>query len=309
MTVPASRTTPSTIAAFALLVVLVGTNIVAIRFTNRELAPLWNAGFRFALASGLFAAIAALQRRGWPTYRVVRGSVVYGLLAFAGFFAFVYVGLVHATAALGQTVLALGPLMTLVIASAIGMERLHGRAVAASALALVGIAVAFGAQEHLDVPAASLVALAAGAASFAVGGIVAKRLPAADAVIRNAVGTAVGAAVLLTLSRFAGEPWTLPRSTEAWLWFVYLVVPGTVVIFLLFLYLLDRLPATVVAYQFVLAPIVSITLAWLLLGESIGPGTLVGAAIVVGAVYLGALHPAAGEPVPREARTHGAAPP
>ena len=90
--------------------------------------------------------------------------------------------------------------------------------------------------------------------------------------------------------------WILPRSTVTWLWLAYLVIPGTVAIFLLFLYLLRRLPATVVAYQFVLAPIVSITLGGLLLGESIGPGTVVGAAVVAGAVYVGALSPAAGGP-------------
>jgi len=289
MTTNTSRPPLAAIAAFAVLVILVGTNIVAIRFTNRELAPLWNAGLRFAVAAVLFSLLAAVLRPGWPSARVVWGSILYGLLAFAGFFAFVYIGLVQATAALGQTVLALGPLITLLLASSLGMESVHRRAVAGSALALVGIAIAFGAQEHLDVPLMSLGALAAGATSFAIAGIVAKRLPPADPVLQNAIGTAVGAIVLLTLSRIAGEPWVLPRSIETWLWFAYLVIPGTVLIFLLFLSLLRRLPATVVSYQFVLAPIVSITLGVLLLDEPIGPGIVVGAALVAAAVYLGAL--------------------
>jgi drug/metabolite transporter (DMT)-like permease len=205
------------------------------------------------------------------------------------FFAFVYTGLVHATAALGQTVLALGPLVTLLLATAAGMEPLRGRAVAGAAFAMIGIGIAFCAQEHLDVPAVSVLALAAGATSFAAAGILAKRLPPADPVVQNAIGTAVGAMVLLTLSRIAGEPWLMPQSPATWLWFAYLVIPGTVVIFLLFLYLVRRLPATVVSYQFVLAPIVSITLGWVILGEPIGPGTVVGAAIVASGVYLGAL--------------------
>ena len=39
----ANRTDRATIAAFAALVGLIGTNLVAIRIGNRELAPLWHA--------------------------------------------------------------------------------------------------------------------------------------------------------------------------------------------------------------------------------------------------------------------------
>jgi hypothetical protein len=41
----AARADRTTILAFAALVVLIGTNLVAIRIGNRELAPLWHAGF------------------------------------------------------------------------------------------------------------------------------------------------------------------------------------------------------------------------------------------------------------------------
>jgi drug/metabolite transporter (DMT)-like permease len=279
--------------AFASLVILVGTNIVAIRFTNRELAPFWNAGARFALAAAIFGLIAAGRGTARPPASAVRGSILYGLLAFAVFFAFVYVGLVHATAALGQTVLALGPLITLLLAGAMGLERIRARAIVGSALAVAGIGIVFGAHEHLDVPFASLAALVAAATSFALGSLVAKRVPAIDSVLENTIATAVGAVILLPLSLLTGESWTVPQDPATWLAFAYLVLPGTIVIFLLFLYLLHRLPASVVSYQFVLAPIVSITLATLLLGETVGPGTLVGAAVVALGVYVGALAPGA----------------
>src|SRR4029078_11387664 len=47
------------VAAFPLLVVLVATNLVAIRYSNRELPPFWDAGARFALAALIFAVIVA----------------------------------------------------------------------------------------------------------------------------------------------------------------------------------------------------------------------------------------------------------
>lgn len=287
----------TTVVAFGALVVLVALNLVAIRFTNRELAPFWNAGARFALAAIVYGLIAVGRRIPRPSSRAVAGSVVYGLFAFAGFFAALYVGLVDATAALGQTVLALGPLVTLLLAAAVGLEPVRGRAVAGAIVGVVGVGIVFGAQEHLRVPITSLLALAAAATSFAAGAIVAKRIPPVDPVWQNAVGTAVGGAVLLTLSRVAGDAWTPPQAGVTWLWFAYLVVPGTVVVFLLYLALLRRLPASVVSYQFILAPLASIALGAVLLDEPAGFVMLIGATVVAAGVYLGALDAARPRPV------------
>ena len=277
------------VAAVISLVVLVGTNLVAIRYSNRELPPFWNAGFRFALAALLFAGILALRHPRRPSRTDLAAGVGYGLFAFAGFFAFVYLGLVRAPTAIGQTVLALNPLVTMFLAAAIGMERIRPRAVVGAAISFTGIALAFGAATQLNVPAGSLLALAAATTSFAAGTIVVRRVRTAEPITQNLVATLVGAAVLLVVSALTGEPWRLPATPGTWLAFLYLVGPGTVVVFVLLLYLLHRWSATAVSYQFVLAPIVSITLAATLLGESVGAGVVLGAILVVVGVYVGAI--------------------
>jgi drug/metabolite transporter (DMT)-like permease len=258
---------------FALLVVLVGTSLVAIRYSNRELDPFWNAGLRFALAAVIFAALVLLRRPSRPTVGVVLGSALYGVLGFAGFFGLLYAGLVQATAALGQTVLALGPLLTLFLAALAGLERLRWRPILGAMVSVAGIGIAFGAQAELDVPPGSVLALIGAAASFAAAGIIVKRSPPADPFVQNAVATAVAAVLLLAMSAAAGEPWRLPETVGTWVALVYLVLPGTVLIFMLFLFLLRRRRATTVAYQFILAPIVSITLGRLLLDEPVGRGS------------------------------------
>jgi drug/metabolite transporter (DMT)-like permease len=280
-----------TVAGFGLLVVLVGTNLVAIRYSNRELAPFWNAGFRFALASAGFGVLAMIRRARIPSGAELASGTLFGLLSFAGFFGFLYTGLVHATAALGQTMLALGPLITMFLAAAVGMERLRTRAVAGGLISLIGIAVSFGAASALDVPIGSLVLLVAAAASFSAGGIVARRSRGADPIVQNLIATGVGAVVLLAVSALTGEPWQLPATTGTWVAFLYLVIPGTIVIFLLFLWLLRRWTATAVSYQLILAPIVSVTLAAVLLGEPIPTAAALGLALVVGGVYIGAIAP------------------
>src|SRR5262249_56483622 len=119
-----ARTNQATIAAFAALVGLIGTNLVAIRIGNRELAPFWHAGFRFLVAAVLFWAIAVIRRAKLPSRRAATGAAVYGLLSFAAFFGFLYAGLVQASVGIATATLALGPLITLALAAAIGLERL-----------------------------------------------------------------------------------------------------------------------------------------------------------------------------------------
>jgi drug/metabolite transporter (DMT)-like permease len=286
---PASKVDGRVLAAFVLLVLLVGTNLVAIRYSNRELAPFWNAGLRFSLAAIGFAVILAVRRPGLPSRRAVMGGTVYGLLAFAGFFGFIYLALVHAPAAIGQTVLALNPLVTMFLAAAVGMERLRGRAILGAAISLVGIAIAFGAAAQLRVPFDSLLQLLGATTSFAAGAIIVRRLRGAEPITQNLLASAVGGAILLAISAAIGEPWRLPATPGTWLAFIYLVGPGTIVTFLLLLYVIHEWSATASSYQFVLAPIVSVTLAAMLLGEPVGPTVLLGVGFVLVGVYVGAV--------------------
>lgn len=275
--------------AFALLVVLIGTNLVAIRVGNRELAPLWHAGFRFLLAALLFWLIALVLRSPRPTAPAAAGAALYGLLTIAGFFAFVYAGLVDAPVGLATTTLALGPLITLGFAAAAGLERIRPSAVVGGAIAFAGIAIMYASALTRDVPAMSLVLFALAAVCFASGGIVVKRTPQINPVVQNGIASTVGAVVLVALAVMFGERLAIPARPETWIALLYLVVPGTVLTFAILLYLLHRWPASRVAYQFVLAPIVAIGLAALLLQEQIEPVVVAGTALVIVGVWVGAL--------------------
>jgi drug/metabolite transporter (DMT)-like permease len=285
----ADRPDRTTFLAFGTLVLFVGANAVAIRYSNRELAPMWGAGFRFTLAAAIFWVIVAARRLPVPRGSALRGAVLYGLLGFAAFFAFLYWGLVRASAGLGQIVLALVPLLTMVFAVAHGLERFRARAVAGGVIALAGIAIVFGGEARTDVPLTSMLSLVAGAASFAEAGIVVKRMPSTDPFATNAVASSVGAAVLLALSVALGEPRAIPAQVATWVALAYLVILGTVTVFLLFLFLVKRWRASSVSYQFVLAPFVGVALAAALAGEAVTPVFVVGAALVLAGVYVGAL--------------------
>ena len=115
------------LAAFGALVLLAGGNGVAIRFSNRELAPLWGAGLRFLLAALILFALMALLKLALPRGRALMGALLYGVFQFSGAFGLFYYALVQVHAGLGQTLLALVPLATLLLAVAQRQENLSAR--------------------------------------------------------------------------------------------------------------------------------------------------------------------------------------
>lgn len=59
------------LAAFGAFVLIGGFNFVAVRFSNRELAPMFGAGVRFTSAAVLLLAVLALRRLPMPRGRAL----------------------------------------------------------------------------------------------------------------------------------------------------------------------------------------------------------------------------------------------
>jgi drug/metabolite transporter (DMT)-like permease len=277
-----------TLAAFLSAVVVGGSNFVAVRYSNRELDPLWGAGLRFALAAAAFGVLAVALRLPLPRGRALALVLAYGLLGFAAAYGCLYWAMQEATAGLAAVVLAVGPLLTLLLAVAHGLERLRRRALLGSLIALAGTAVIFAESGSLDVGWSSfaLLLLAALCASESV--ILSKQAGRLHPVTMNFVGMSAGALALLAVSAAAGERLALPETGEAQLAVVYLVA-ATVALFLCILYVVQRWAASATAYTFVSMPVVAVALGAVIADEKITLATLAGGAIVCAGVYVGAL--------------------
>jgi drug/metabolite transporter (DMT)-like permease len=280
------------LAAFIAMSVLAGGNAVAIRFSNRELDPLWGAALRFALATALLATLMAVLQVSLPRGRALRGAVLYGALAIGGAFALAYYGLVDVHAGLGQTLLATVPLATLFLAVLQRQERLRLGAVVGGMIALAGIAVMSQATLAADVPVLSLFAVLGGALCFAEAAILVRHFPVVHPVALNAVGMATGALLLAVGALIAQEAIELPDRRDTWLALSYLVPVGSVVVFVLYVVVLRYWEASRAAYEFVLIPIVTVVLSMWLDDEPLGIGLLLGGPLVLIGVYVGALRPA-----------------
>jgi drug/metabolite transporter (DMT)-like permease len=280
---------PETVSAFVLGAILAGGNGVAIRFSNRELDPLWGAGLRFCLASALLVAIFAALRLELPHGRALAGVVLFGVVQFAATYALAYYALVELHAGFGQVLLALVPLMTLLLAVAQRQERLRAAAVAGTLLALVGVAVMSQAPLRESLPVLSVLAALGSALCFAQAAVLVRRLPPVHPVTMNAVGMVAGAAVLVAVAFAAGDTFALPDGAATWAAVWYLVTLGSVGVFLLYLFVLKRWVASRAAYSFVLIPIVTVVLSAWLDDEPVGWGLVVGGVLVLAGVYIGAL--------------------
>lgn len=274
--------------AFAGVVLLAGSNIVAVRFSNRELDPFWGAGIRFLGASVILWALVARGRAPLPRGRPLGGALVYGILSFLIAYAFFYWGSQEVPAGLGGTIMASVPLLTVLFAAAHRLEPLRLRGVVGALIALAGIAIMSSGALAGDVSLLSVLAVVVAAAAASESGIVLKLLPSAHPVVTNAIGMSVGAVLLLVVSSIAGESWQQPRSPSVWAAIVYLTVASPA-LFMLLVYVIQRWSATGASYQFVLFPIVSVLGGALLLGEDVTTSLLLGAPFVILGVYVGAL--------------------
>src|SRR5690349_20517767 len=106
-----SRADAAVLAVFIACTVIGGSNIVAVRISNRELAPFWGAGLRFSIAALLLIAFAAWRRIPLPLGPALPGVALFGLLNFGVFYALGYWGLLEAPAAAAATLIALAPLL------------------------------------------------------------------------------------------------------------------------------------------------------------------------------------------------------
>lgn len=283
------RSDPLTLAVFVMVVLIGGTNFVAVRFSNQELAPFWGAGTRFAVAAFLLLCVAVGRGLQLPRGRALLGAGTFGVLNFGVSYALAYWALVEAPAALASVVVALVPLLTLLLARLHGLEQLSWRGAFGGGIALVGIAIVFADQLQAAIPLASVMALIIMAVCIAESTVIAKILPRVHPIATNGVAMVPGAALLLLLSAIVGEDHILPMHGATWFAFTYLATIGSVGLFVGFLLVVQRWSASATSYATVLFPIVTVAIGALVAREIVSLTFVIGAAVLVmvGA-YLGA---------------------
>ena len=282
------RPDTKTLLAFGGVVVFGGANAIGVKLTVQELAPFWGAATRFGASAALLIVIVLVARRSWPRGRGLAGAALYGVVGFAASYGFAYVALGDVPAGAAMVFIALAPLFTFGLAILHGQERFHVQGLIGGLIAVVGIGIVFVDQLSADVPIFALSLVLVAVVAIAESGVIVKAIPRSDPFATNAVAMLIGAALLFVFSLVAGESRQLPTQPTTWAAVGYLVVFGSVAMFALYLFMVQRWTASAASYVTLLMPLVTVLLAAVLTGERITPPFVAGGAVILGGVYVGA---------------------
>jgi drug/metabolite transporter (DMT)-like permease len=257
--------------------------------TGIELTPLL--ALRFVMAAAMLWALVLLRRRplGSP-----RGLVLGAALGFGGYAlqAGLYFGAIQRIdVGLASLLLYAYPSLVTLAAFALRRESPTRRKLGALALASSGVVLvlAGGGTGSIDWLGVAMALACAGFYTVFILG--SERASAKTPAVPFAASVATGAAVTFAIAAlFAGG---VHASGEGVMWAAVIALFSTVMPIVMFVAGLARVGASTAAIASTVEPALTVALAWIVLGETLGPLQLAGGALVLSAVVLLQLRPRA----------------
>jgi drug/metabolite transporter (DMT)-like permease len=275
-------------------------NIVLGKIALRFFPPIALASFRLLVAAVIMPLIFVVARRNSdssPTSFTLRDIKTLSWLALTGVIlnqgCFI-IGLNHTSAAHSALILATGPITIFLLAWLREIESATWRKVAGLTFAFCGVSML--ATEHGFQPRSpnllgDIITLC-GSVGFALYTISARSwVIRYDAVLVNTLLYSLSAIVVGPIALYEAVTMSQARQWNSvpwsgWLAFVYVTISGSVVAFLIYTWALQYLaPSRAGALTYV-HPIMSSSLAVLMLGEPITIGLIMGGLLILAGLYL-----------------------
>ncbi|MGZ5581659.1 MAG: DMT family transporter [Usitatibacter sp.] len=232
---------------------------------------------RFTIAGGLLALIMAATRRPWPRGRPLAVAVGMGAIGYVGQAVCYFSALNYASAGLVALLLYAYPMLVCLLAAAFLREPLTRRRIALLLASFAGIALTLGGGH--GTPRGIALGLAA-AAFYSVYIVVGARSLGGTDALASATVVCLSAAATLWVASLIRAP-QFPGIWWGWAAVGAIAVVSTVVAIIAFFAGLKRIGAASASIASTLEPVVTVALAWLILGETLSPIQLVGGALVL----------------------------
>jgi drug/metabolite transporter (DMT)-like permease len=251
--------------------------------------PLILLAARFSLAGVLILGVWALRRDAWSlSWRDVGVFAILGIANNALYLGLGYTGLQTVSAGIGALIVSANPVFTAVLAALFLHEPLTSRKVAGLLLGIAG--VTFIVWHRISTGTDSLHGVAftlASLASIVAGTILFKLLaPKGSLWLGNGIQNLAGGLVLLPFALKLSDVGAIVPSARLLAAFAFLVLGGSILAYLLWFYLLKVCGATAAsAYHFLMPPL-GMLFAWMVLGEHVAFGDLLGIVPVALGIYL-----------------------
>jgi drug/metabolite transporter (DMT)-like permease len=197
------------------------------------------------------------------------------------------IGLVHEKSGLSAVITYTQPLFVFCMATLFLKEKTSKSRILGLLIGFSGVVtISAKGESFLQGVTLSILPLLLGAFLWAVTIIYFKRyLTGVDAVVTNAFQMMWGAALLGTIDVASGI-FQLPFSSDYWIIMLYASVAASGVAFTIWMHLLREEEATVLSSSSFIIPIATLLFGWLLLGETVEPQLILGAALILSGVYL-----------------------
>jgi drug/metabolite transporter (DMT)-like permease len=267
-----------------------GSTYVAIKLSVRTLPAFLSAGSRFLLAGVLLAVILTVTGRSIRvTRRELAASALLGLSLLALGVGMVTLAETRIDSSIAAMIAGTVPLQVILLRT-LARERVALATRLSVLVGLAGLALVVVPGGGGAANAVGLAVALAASISWSLGSFFGHKLPLPrDGFVATTWEMLTAGVLLLVLGVVTGEPWSMDasgftlQSIAAWL---YLAIFGSLIGFTAYAWLLRNAPISkVVTHQYV-NPLVAILLGALLLGEQLTLAVGLGAALIVGSVFV-----------------------
>lgn len=288
MTAPQTARTPTAIALRTVLAPISwGTTYVVVTELLPDSRPMLVAAIR-VIPAGILLAVIGAVRSGWRPRGPEWGrTLALGTCNFGLFFPLLFVAVYRLPGGVAAAAGGLLPLLVIALTWVVAREVPTRRNLAVGVAAAIGVALVV-VRPGAGIDAIGVLAAIGANLSFAMGTVLAKRLPPAqDKVAATGWQLLAGGALILPLAAVAeGAPPAI--DAQAIIGFTYLTLVGTAIAYLLWFEGIRRLPAVAPPLLGLAAPITGATMGWVVLGEALTPIQLLGFALTISAITYGA---------------------
>ncbi len=281
-----------------------GMSLGATRFLIGATDPVTLGALRYGGGLVVLAGATLALGDAWPRPRDWPGVAGLGLLFFAVFPVLYNLALGATTAARAALALSMLPLLTMLVAAALGIERLTLRKSLGVLIAVSGVAFALasglaGAPEHAWRGDFLMLAAACCMALYNVWSR--PFITRSSAFGFTAASMGAGAASLLAIAGWRGGFKAIAAfGAGQWAAVAFLAVFGAAINFFLWVFALQRTTPTRVAATITVNPVTASAVAALLLGEPIGLNLGLGVAAVLCGIWIASSRPSRRRLQPRE---------
>jgi drug/metabolite transporter (DMT)-like permease len=288
------RQTWKTLLAFAIIYFVWGSTFLAIRVGVQEVPPLLLAAMRFFVAGLVLYAWMLAKRERQPSARQWTSVLVLALLIFVVDYGLVFWAEQRVLSGIAAVMLATIPAFT-ALSEIIFLrtQRLTVRLALALLVGIGGVAVLVSRSFNLGgepIDRAGAMALIVASISWSVASALTRKLPLPPSKVMSSGAQMLAGGVLLTLAAVAfGEFHNFHPSSvsrEVWLSLLYLIVPGSIIAFTAYVWLLHRESPTKVGTYAYVNPVVAVVIGYFLGGEALGSRTILGTLCVLVSVVL-----------------------